>query len=727
MVKLFDLKKIDKRIEKIISYPGIGKNNLILRKNYWIASLAFFIVIVVLTFVFWLIYPEFKILLSYGLFLSVIFLEYLIAAFFVRENLKKIQVINQVLITVGTFLFILKLGGIPHSGGLIFVGFFVVLFSLDFKIIKYSVLLFIIYVITLVLAGILHPYLTVAPEMTSSANIFLFVVNLLWISAFAFLFVLNFISQRIEIEKKEIKLLKELNEIRTKLYTNITHEFRTPLTVIQGMTDLIRTNPDKWLHRGTRKIENNSVILLNYVNQMLDLSKLEAGAMTVSMIQGNIILYITYLVDLFRSLADSKKVTLQYFPENEPVLMDYDPAKLTQIISNLISNAVKYNKSGGKVEITTSINKSNGYRLEIKVRDNGIGIKEEELLNIFDRFYRGDKDRKNIQNEPGSGLGLALTLELIKLLGGTIRAESVYGKGTEFRVSLPVTNNASLVENKDLAEITGVISAPEAYYEEEGPLVEKKCRQNKPELLIVEDRHDIVEYLSALLEKDYCVQYALNGKEGWKKALDLSPDIILSDIMMPEMDGIEMLDKVKNDVRTSHIPVIVLTAKADIASRINGLKRGADAYISKPFNKEELMAQLNTLVELRKKLQKRYSIIGYNPVSKDADNNTEDIFIQKVSEFMRDNLEDDNFNINDLCYEVAMSRSQLYRKFKSLTNKTLFEYLQLIRLHKAKELLTTADINVSEAATLSGFKNLSHFSRAFTKEFGINPSKIKKM
>ena len=261
-MKLIDLQQLDKQVEKIIGYPTISKEDLILRKDYWLASVACFTVIISLTLFFWILHPEFKILLTYGFFLTFIFLTYIVAGFIIHQNLKWLMFTNQILIIISTFICILKLGGITHSGGLIFVGFFVVLFSLDFHNTRNSKWLFLIYTITLILAGLAHPYLTTPPEMTTSANIFLFVVNLIWISALSFVFLLSFISQRVEIEHKEAVRLKEFDEAKTKLYTNITHEFRTPLTVILGMADLIRTKPKKWLKKGTRKIENNSEILL---------------------------------------------------------------------------------------------------------------------------------------------------------------------------------------------------------------------------------------------------------------------------------------------------------------------------------------------------------------------------------------------------------------------------------------------------------------------------------
>ena len=276
-LKFFTLYKANKWVKKIIEYPGINKEELTLRKDYWLGSLACLLIIIPLTLTFWIIHPEFKILLTYGVFMTIMFLIYPIASLIIHRNLEGLMFFNQMIITIGTFIFILKLGGIPHSGGLVFIGFFVVLYSLDFRKISHSIWLFIVYVITLILAGVLHPYLTVPPEITPAANIFLFVFNLLWISLLIFVFLLNFISQLVQIEQKEAKRLKEWDETKTKLYTNITHEFRTPLTVILGMADLIRNKPVKWLHKGCRKIENNGKILLNLVNQMLDLSKLESG------------------------------------------------------------------------------------------------------------------------------------------------------------------------------------------------------------------------------------------------------------------------------------------------------------------------------------------------------------------------------------------------------------------------------------------------------------------
>jgi len=725
-LRLFDLQKADQWLEKQLSYPGIGEEEFTLKKTYWLASAVCAIVILALTVIFKLINPDLKYLFAYGLIIGILFFLWLFELMLIRWNLEKRMFGNQIFITLVTFYFILKLGGIPTSGGLVFVGFFVVLFSLDFHKRLYSIILFILYVVTVVLAGVLQPQLTVPAEMTPEVNISLYVINLLWISSLSFLFVLNFIRERVKIEKREAERLKELNDLKTRLYSNITHEFRTPLTVILGMAELVRDQPEVWLEKGTRKITNSGRILLHQVNQMLDLSKLEASAMPVHMVQGDIIQFLHYLVEQFQSVAEVKGIALNYFPQVNQLSMDYDPEKTMQVFSNLISNALKYTGSGGSIEVIPSLEEEAGRQLMVRIRDNGPGISKEELPHIFERFYRIDQG--NEQSIEGSGLGLALTRELVKLLGGTIEANSTIGMGTEFLVTLPIARNAPPEAPDVFSDSEDQISELLAGHQEETiPLpADGPEGKEKPSLLIVEDNRDVVEYLRSLLDPGYCIHVADNGKAGLEMARESVPDIILSDIMMPEMDGIQLLDALKNDIRTSHIPVVLLTAKADIASRLEGLERGADAYLSKPFNREELFLRLEKLIELREILRKRYSGDGQFESSGDQDFRLEDSFMQKVREVMTENLSDESFDVEQLCRAVYMSRAQLYRKFKSLTDKTIGEYLRTLRLKQAREMLASGKVNVSEAAYRTGFKNLSHFSRVFTEEFGINPSDIQK-
>lgn len=718
------ISKAGQWITKILSYPGIDKDTLAQEKLYWISSVAVTTMIFCLTISYHIIFPQLRIIIYYGLFLTAVYLQGVIFPPFIHGQKVKWQLINQLIVSIATFLCILKLGGIPYSGGLVFIGLALVLFTLNFKVKSHSIIIFCTYLVTVILAGILNPYLTVPPEMTPEVNVSLFVVNTVWISSFAMVFVFNFISQRVRLEQIETDRMKELDEAKSRFYTNITHEFRTPLTIIKGMTDLMRNDPERWLVEGSEKIDRNAGVLLNLVNQLLDLSKLEAGPIPVRMIRSDISLYTRYIVELFQSFAAGKKITLNYSSPDQGLVMDYDPDKLMHIISNLLSNALKFTQLSGHIEVTTSM--TGDGRFELRVSDNGTGIPEDFMPHVFDRFSRVEESSGNAN--PGSGLGLALAKELVRLLDGTITVESVLGEGTEFTVTLPVTYNAPLQEGPGLHELKSKMPHFIIHHEkrEKSPPDHKPGGGERPMLLVVEDNYDVVHYLLALFARDYDVIVAANGEEGVSKAVEYVPDIILSDIMMPVMDGIEMLEVVKNDIRTSHIPVVMLTAKADISTRLEGLARGADAYIAKPFDRNELQIQLQSLIRQRKKLQERYAQVGHLVLSDEKVFHIEDAFIERTRTLMISNLNNENYDIQKLCHEMSMSRTQLYRKFRSLTDRSPNDYFRSLRLHKAKDLLAGSEVTVTEAAYKSGFKNVSHFSRVFAREFGIKPREINK-
>ena len=714
--------KADKWITGLLYHPSLDKDSLAQKKIYWIASVSVTFMILLLTLAYHFIFPQLKILIIYGLFLSVVFMQGIIYPLIFSRTGLKLLVIDQTLVAIATFVAILKLGGIPSSGGLVVVGLAMIFFSLNIKRRGHSLWIYFVYIVTIILAGVLHPYLTVPPEMTTEVNISLYVVNLVWISTFAMIFVMSFIAQRVKLEKSETDRIKEIDEARTRLFTNITHEFRTPLTVITGMNDLIRREPERWLGEGTDAVDRNAKVLLSLINQMLDLSRLEAGAMPVRLIRSDINSYLRYIVELFRSVAATAKITLNFTPCEPSPVIDYDPEKLMQIVSNLISNALKFTQQTGRVEVSTAMTGENQFI--IRVSDNGSGIPESFLPLIFDRFSRVEAGYPNIT--PGSGLGLALTKELVTLLGGKIRAESILGSGAEFTVTLPVTQTAIIQVGPGLQEIKGRMAHFLFSLKARSMNREAEVRQNghseKPLLLVVEDNEDVIQYLLTLLSKDYDVIVAGNGDEGLNKAIEFVPDMILTDIMMPVMDGIDMLLRIKQNPMTSHIPVVVLTAKADVASRIDGLERGADAYLAKPFNSEELMVQLRALINQRKRMQERYAVIGHLELEEDKDFHIEDAFMHRVREIMLSNLGNENLDIQHICDHISMSRTQLYRKFRSLTNRTVTEYLRSLRLHRAQELLTGHKLTVAEVAYKTGFRNVSHFSRVYKHEFGVNPS-----
>ncbi|MDP2337199.1 MAG: ATP-binding protein [Bacteroidota bacterium] len=718
--------KIMAWIERLNNYPGCDRKELSVRVQLWVGSAYALLHVVLLTIAFLIFAPEaLKVLIRYGYFLLITMTTYLILTPRLRKNYKLVNAIHLTILSVGTLITILYLGGIATSGGLIVACLAFVLCSVPFQDSKITLLLFLIFTFIAIVSGLFSSYFSAPASLTPKINSILFMVNTLSMSGVSLFLILSFIAQQRKLESLESEKLKELNEAKNRLFTNITHEFRTPLTIIQGMNNLIKTNPEEWIGKGTVKIESQTRNLLALVNQMLDLSKLEAGAMPVHSFQSDIINYLKYLSDSFISMAQRKDIQLNFLPDNRHFVMDFDQEKIMYIVSNLLSNALKYTPCNGTVELYAGQMKKQNEFI-IKVSDNGPGIPPEHLPFVFDRFFRVEEDQGT--QEGGSGLGLALVKELVKLLGGSVRVISSMESGTTFIVSLPVTNNApekEIIPNEavspaDFRSASFPADDQQSYSENEN------SNGDLPILLVVEDSHDLKLYLKALLEKQYQLEFASNGKTGLQKAFDHIPDIIVSDVMMPVLDGISMLDILKNDIRTSHIPVVMLTAKADVDSRLIGLDKGADDYLAKPFNENELLIRLRKLIELRRVLHERYAAGEQVIPDKDLPENLEDSFIQKIRSVMEENLGDDNFDVHQLSRTLGMSRSQLYRKFKSLTNKSVIDYFWTLRLYKAKNLLQTTALNVSEVAWAVGFKNLSHFSRAFKDQFGMNPSAVGK-
>lgn len=712
-------------IERLNDYPGCNRKDLNVRAQLWVGTFYALLHALLLTFAFWIFAPEaLKVLIGYGYFLVITLTAFLIINPRIRKNYKFVSAIQETILLVGTFITILHLGGIATSGGLIVVALAMVLSSVPLQDSKISVFLFLIFTLIVIVSGLFNSFFSAPASLTPKINSILFMVNTLSMSGLALFLILSFIAQQRKLEQLEANKLKELNDAKNKLFTNITHEFRTPLTVIQGMTNLIKTYPGEWVEKGTVKIENQTRNLLALVNQMLDLSKLEAGSMPLHNYQSDIISYLKYLSDSLVSLALRKNIQLNFIPENRHFIMDFDQEKIMYIVSNLLSNAIKYTPGYGTVELYAGQLKEKN-EFVIKVSDNGPGIPPEHLPFIFDRFFRVEEDQGT--QEGGTGLGLALVNELVKLLGGSVRVRSSMGSGTAFTVVLPVTNNAPEKEIMPYETLFPGDFVTASYqldnqFRYSGSEI---STSELPILLVVEDSHDLKLYLKALLEKQYKLEFASNGKAGLQLALDHIPDIILSDVMMPEMDGISMLDSLKHDIRTSHIPVIMLTAKADIDSRLIGLEKGADEYLAKPFNENELLIILKNLIKIRKKLHERYASPEDFPPLPENGYKIEDAFMAKIKQVLETNLDDDEFNINQLCCELAVSHTQLYRKFKSISNKTIAEYFKSLRLHKAKTLLSTTAMNVTEVAFAAGFKNLSYFSREFTHQFGKSPKEFR--
>ncbi len=532
-------------------------------------------------------------------------------------------------------------------------------------------------------------------------------------------------------QESEALRLKELDLIKTKVYTNITHEFRTPLTIILGMVEQIKNNPRQWYEEGMQMIQRNGKILLHFVNQLLDLAKLEFGAMPIHPIHGDILSYIRYVAESFHSLAESKSISLKQKTDLNELHMDYDPRIILHILSNLLSNAIRFTPEGGEIEIMvhhTDLMDNNDQKtlssgsVVFSVSDTGPGISPHQLPHIFNRFYRIENNSLN--GHKGTGIGLALTRELVDLLNGKISVENVAGGGARFIVILPITHEAP-EGSPGIEQVKELISQYDVRSIQQVENLEPEKKSDHDDvLLIIEDNVDVIKYLRSCLSNQYQIEVALDGKTGVQKAVDLVPDLIISDIMMPEMDGFAVCQELKVDEKTSHIPIVLLTAKTDIASRIEGFSRGADAYLTKPFSQKELLVRLQNLIELRRKLRARYSSLEPLSPTDDEALRVEDLFIEKLQKLLEERFGEENFGIADICQALQMSRAQLYRKVSALTGKPVATYIRSFRLLKARDLLLTSNLTISEVAYRTGYKDIAHFSRSFRKEFGINPSEL---
>lgn len=555
----------------------------------------------------------------------------------------------------------------------------------------------------------------------------------------------SFLLRR-KLEQAEVNRLQELDLFKTRLYTNLTHEFRTPLTVITGIADQVLEHPKQGLRDGVQMIKRNSQQLLRLINQMLELAKLESGTLPVKMVQDDVIHFFKYLTESFHSYAESKDIRLHLLTDRDEIVMDYDPDKIQAIFTNLVGNSIKFTPIGGDIYIEVHLEetKPGEKYLFLKFKDTGKGISESALPHIFDRFYQSDDS--STRTTGGTGIGLSLTRELVNLLGGSITVKSQEGKGTEFLVELPALQNAK----KGKAEAFVEISHPILEVDKERlATLNDNITKNLPLALLIEDHADVLKYLASCLKDQYRILLARNGRDGIEMAIDQIPDIIISDVMMPLKDGYEVVETLKKDERTSHIPIILLTAKADLDSRLEGLERGADAYLAKPFEKKELEVRLRKLIEVRKTIQKHFrdsiglsgsapeglsngkdetSFLSHQETSKQTGqinslltSSLDHTFVLKVRKVIEDHLDDASFDVESLCRELGLSNSQVHRKLSALTGLSATHFMRYVRLVQAKELLKKSWITVSSISYDCGFSDPAYFSRIFKKEFGLSP------
>ena len=487
--------------------------------------------------------------------------------------------------------------------------------------------------------------------------------------------------------------LKELNKLRNSLYTNITHEFRTPLTVILGMVDSLRSVfENKKLNTADHSLEmidRNGKNLLRLVNEMLDLSKLESGNSELKLIQADVIPFIKYVSESFYSLASEKQITLTVYSEVDNLLMDFDANKLSAIVSNILSNSIKFTQSGGKIIIHInqfiSDKSTNGSKetnfLKIKIKDDGQGMDAEELNYIFERFYQ--TDNASSRRGVGTGIGLTLTKEFVEQMNGTITVKSKPEKGSEFTVQLPIHTHAEFVKNVHEQLESNLYALTN---EAEQLQISPDDNSELPLALIVEDNSDVAHYLETCLTGKYQTMHATRGDVGIEVAIEKVPDIIICDVMMPVKNGFEVLKELKSDERTDHIPIIILTAKATMKDKLTGLSYGADAYLSKPFVKAELLTRLDQLVLSRKKLMQKINDDTLGKILKKRTDDPETRFLQKIIKIIHEESGNHSFGSSmHLARKMHLSESQIYRKLKAITGKSTAVFIRSVRLQQAKE------------------------------------------
>ncbi len=542
-------------------------------------------------------------------------------------------------------------------------------------------------------------------------------------------------AAQLQFEQHETHRIKELDKIKTHLYTNITHEFRTPLTVILGMVQHIRKSAHDHLDSGLDMIERNGNNLLRLVNEMLDLSKLEAGKMELHLAQGDVINFIRYIVESFHSIAESQDKKMHYLSSLDNQYAKYDEEKLRQIISNLLSNALKFTSKKGDIYVSTALDHENN--LCIKVKDTGKGIPESQLHHIFDRFYQADST--HTRHAEGTGIGLALTKELVQLMDGEISVKSppVGSKvGTEFTVILPLEFIQEYIESTEIKTEREVqVQNTNDVHPFTHLNIQNQTHSGKELILLVEDNADVVAYTASCLQ-EYRLAVGRDGQEGYDIACNLIPDLIITDVMMPFVDGYEMTKKLRDDMRTSHIPIIMLTAKADIDSKLEGIEYGAEVYIEKPFNVDELTLRVRKLLEQRAILQRAYAAqMGLLKHPKPLEHPETEIshyqdmvipkmeneFVKKVTAEIEAHLSDEAFSVEQLAKNLFMSYSQVQRKLNAVIGMSPNQYIRVLRLERSKQLLSTTDETILNISMMCGFSDPSYFGKVFKQEFGKSP------
>ncbi|MEM9986648.1 MAG: response regulator, partial [Bacteroidota bacterium] len=573
------------------------------------------------------------------------------------------------------------------------------------------------------------------------------------------------VLEHLEKEKNE-----ELQQMKLRFFTNISHELRTPLSLISGPMDFLIQSGHSLDYENREKqyvlIRKNANYLLRLVNQLLDFRKIDQGIVQLKVRCGDIVSYVKEISEPFEFIASKKDINFEVIAEQPECMVWFDRSIVEKAVYNLLSNAFKYTPAGGNIrlEIRKSAEGSLLTRrglskncLEIRVRDTGLGIPDKQKEKVFDRFFKVGENDKN--NPAGVGIGLSYTRELVRIHHGKIWAEDNDSQGACFVVQLPLSGKAYGKKEKCTEKLAqskayspSVVYDPALILEQEqlvngnghaalhtnghngnghDPHEEVQADQEKANealangkrsMLIIDDNPDIRSFLHDAFKAEYKILEAVDGIAGWEMAQAHTPDLILSDVMMPGRNGIELCHMLKEDPLTSHIPIVLLTAKISEESELEGLRNGADGYIRKPFKLDLLTYKIHNILASREELQKRFRKEVILEPKEITVTSTDEIFLQKAMDLIEENMTDTDFNVEALAREIAMSRSKLYLKLKALTGQSSSEFIRTVKLKRAVQLLESSDLTVKEIMFMTGFNTASYFSKCFKKQFGVVPS-----
>ncbi|MFD1314635.1 hybrid sensor histidine kinase/response regulator transcription factor [Namhaeicola litoreus] len=530
------------------------------------------------------------------------------------------------------------------------------------------------------------------------------------------------IKNQLGLERIESDSLRELDQLKSQFFTNISHEFRTPLTLIAGQTEnlLEELQSTENVHK-VQRISQNAKRIMQLINQIMDLAKLEAGKMNLYKEQENIVLYLKNLFFSFESIAEQKDINLIFISDENDIQVVFDLEKMDKIITNLISNAIKFTKDNGSIEL--NIKRHSKDRLTILLTDSGIGISEKDLPHIFDRFYQADNSET--KKYEGTGIGLALTKELVELHGGTIVVHSnKKDGGTIFKIDLPIGEPKSdqvTIKFEDV-ERQNHVDSWEKMVRTETILTDRVQKI----ILLIEDNEDIRKFVAEQLMDTYEIVEAENGDQGIEEAQKLIPDLIITDVMMPKMDGHSLVKYLKNNEKTSHIPIVMLTGKATQEDKLSGLETGVDAYITKPFSIKELKIWIANLIRQHEQIREKYRNEFVIDPTEISVRTLDQDFLLNLQKLVLQNLNDATFGVEQLAEKTNLSTSQLHRKLHALIDQAPGQFIRNMRLQKASELIKQNKDSLADICFKTGFNDQAYFSRAFKNQFGCSPSAYKK-